>query len=157
VLLNRGVDEWYLTIAGSGTPSYVQELQTLATELGLAEHVRFLGHVTGVAKADLFRVSDLLVLPSHKENFGMTVLEALEHGMPVIVSKGTPWRDVERIDCGLWVDNHPESLAHAIARCRTVPLKELGERGRIWVYERFSSARIGQQMFSLYQQLLTGR
>ena len=43
----------------------------------------------------------------------MVVAEALGHGVPVVVSRGTPWQRVEREGCGLWVGNRPEELAAA--------------------------------------------
>jgi glycosyltransferase involved in cell wall biosynthesis len=79
-----------LDIYGTGVPSYVQAMQQLAGDLGVAARVRFHGHVDGEAKRDAFLNADLFVLPPHSENFGMVVAEALAHGVPAVVSHRAP-------------------------------------------------------------------
>ena len=71
----------------------------------IAEHkvprVKFVGELNGQAKYDFLSAADLYVLPSFTENFGVTVVEALACGTPVIVSKGTPWQGVEGVEIGV--------------------------------------------------------
>jgi len=55
-------------------------------ELGLREHVRFTGFVTGRDKAYLLRRSDWFLLPSKQENFGIAVLEAVEQDCAIAIS-----------------------------------------------------------------------
>ncbi len=55
-----------------------------------------------------------LHLASHHENFGMVYAEALAAGTPVVASTNTPWQDVEKYNCGKWVENTPEKFAKAI-------------------------------------------
>ena len=134
-----------LVIAGDGDKLYVQSLNVQIRELGLSATVQMMGHVSGDAKREFFESADVLIVPSHTENFGLVVAEALAHGVPVIASRGTPWRRVEDIGCGLWVENDPESLAAAIQRISAMPLREMGRRGREWMHgeirERFSRPR----------------
>ena len=80
-----------LVIAGEGDRVYTEELESLVRELGIQECVRFAGHVEKEEKQKLLASSYVLVLPSHTENFGNVVVEALAQGTPVIASKNTPW------------------------------------------------------------------
>ena len=142
-----------LSICGKGNNGYAHSLKALADKLGLAEQVRFEGHVTGQEKIKCFERSDVFVMPSHNESFGLSAAEALSHGLPVIVSKGTPWSEVEREGCGLWVDNNPQSLAQAINRIRQMPLQEMGSRGREWMAREFSWNVVAGKMFKVYEGL----
>jgi glycosyltransferase involved in cell wall biosynthesis len=113
------------------------------------------GHVIGDVKERLFSNADILVLPSYTENFGMVVVEALAHGVPVIASTGTPWSRLDEMGCGLWVPNNPKSLATAIQRMDRLPLGQMGENGREWMQKEFNWQYRTQQMLSCYQQVVT--
>ncbi|MGC1399118.1 glycosyltransferase, partial [Candidatus Binatus sp.] len=95
------------------------------------------------------------VAPSFTENFAIVVAEALAHGAAVIASTGTPWKDVERVGCGLCVANDPASLADAISKINSMPLAEMGERGRRWMAADFSWEKCAAEMIALYKTLLT--
>jgi glycosyltransferase involved in cell wall biosynthesis len=144
-----------LTIYGAGDAAYTTSLNELAEHLGLlGKSVFFAGNVDGEAKSLAFQTSDVCVVPSYTENFCMVVAEALAHGIPVIASHGTPWADVEKNRCGLWVDNSPESLAHAITHIRSMELPEMGARGRDWMMSDFSWDSVAKKMMGVYQSLI---
>lgn len=85
---------WELVLVGDGSSDYRGSLETLAfSELGL-KSISFPGFLSGQQKHDMLLSLDCLVLPSKSENFGMVVPEALCRGIPVIASKGTPWREL---------------------------------------------------------------
>jgi glycosyltransferase involved in cell wall biosynthesis len=86
LLMDRGVPV-QLTVAGTGKKEYESSLHRLSAELGLTNAVTFTGSVTGPAKARLFLESDIFLLPSDDENFGIGVAEALAHGVPVVASR----------------------------------------------------------------------
>ena len=87
---------WSLTIAGTGEPSYMESLRVRINDLNLEKKVHMIGEVGSDKKKACFTQSDVLVLPSHTENFGIVIAEALAHGVPVIAGKGTPWKRVEK-------------------------------------------------------------
>ena len=111
------------------------------------------GEVLADAKERVFQNADLCVVPSFTENFAIVVAEALARAVPVIASHGTPWQAVEPHGCGVWIDNSPESLAAAIARLRSGPLREMGARGREWMQRDFSWDTIGARMMAVYTDL----
>ncbi len=144
-----------LTIAGSGDAHYETGIRRKIRELALSDRVRMAGEVLGEAKSRLFENADVVVVPSHTENFGIVVAEALAHAVPVIASKGTPWKRIEEIGCGLWVDNDPGSVARAVERIGNMPLGEMGLRGRSWMAEEFSWSRRAREMRECYSSLLS--
>ncbi len=104
--------------------------------------------------ARLIQQLDLLVLPSHSENFGMVVAEALAAGVPVITTTATPWSDVVDRQCGWWVPDTPAGLVGAIADATTrsdANLTAMGERGRSWMQESFAwptiAARFVEELY----------
>jgi glycosyltransferase involved in cell wall biosynthesis len=143
-----------LDIYGTGDSSYSRLLASLANDLNLGDRVRFHGRVEAEEKTRVFLTADLCVVPSHGENFGMVVIEALAHGIPVIASKGTPWAEVEEKGCGFWVENSPDSLSQAILAMRSRDLAEMGQRGRRWMEECFGWDMIAAQMYGVYEELL---
>ena len=152
---------WRLTIAGHGSPAYQQSLEQLVHTLHLDGRVLFAGQVGEGAKGDLFAHSDLLILPSHSENFGLVVAEALAHGVPVVASRGTPWRDVERVGCGRWVDNAPPTLAAAMRELAQSSLCDRGLAGRHWIEREFAwpaiAARMSEQYSAMVRAMAVGR
>jgi len=151
---------WELVLVGDCEPDYRLALEELAfRKLGLS-NVKFCGFLSGQAKEDVLQSLDCLVLPSKSENFGMVVPEALVRGIPVIASKGTPWRDLEGSTvsgrCGWWVDNDIESMSLAIKQLMDLDISELIEMGRngIKLVEgNFSSDATAVEMKHTYEWL----
>jgi glycosyltransferase involved in cell wall biosynthesis len=143
-----------LAICGTGEVAYQDRLRSMVQDLGLNNSVKFQGRVDGVVKDGCFNEADVCVVPSYQENFCLVVAESLAHRVPVIASTGTPWQRVEEIGCGLWIENQPDELAAAIDRAATMPLAEMGQRGRAWMQREYSWATIAQQMYRQYEALI---
>jgi glycosyltransferase involved in cell wall biosynthesis len=142
-----------LSIFGQGDHTYTQRLRELVKELRMEERISFCGHVEGVDKCNAFMCADLCVIPSFTENFGMVVAEALAHAVPVVASRGTPWAQIEERGCGIWSENSPEALQHAIETMRRSCLKELGQRGRLWIQQQYTWELVAHHMCDLYQDV----
>lgn len=141
-----------LTIYGSGDVAYTASLQELAGNLGLlGNSVVFAGNVDGENKSSAFHSADVCVVPSYTENFCLVVSEALAHGVPVIASKGTPWADVEKYRCGLWVENSVTSLGNAIKRIRYQNPAVMGLRGHRWMQSEFGWDRVASSINQIYR------
>lgn len=72
-------------IVGGGEQYY--ELITLAANLGISKHVLFVGFQRGKQWRDAYAIGDLFVMPSISEPFGLTALEAIAYGSPILISK----------------------------------------------------------------------
>ena len=79
-------DNCYLLIAGTGSPEYESYIDKLITELKLQSHIVKLGLVTGNDKLKVYRNAHIFILPSLNENFGLSVIESLQSGTPVLIS-----------------------------------------------------------------------
>ena len=80
--------DWHCVLAGplDRDPDFVGQLRTRITRLGYGHRVRLTGVLTGAALNHAYATADLLVAPSRTETYGMTVTEALAHGLPVIAA-----------------------------------------------------------------------
>lgn len=117
--------------------------------------VRYVGAVRGSEKLDLLASARALVLPSHSENFGMVVAEALACGTPVVVSRNCPWRVVEERGAGFWVENTPAQVAEALRALLADPAKAeaMGQRGRA-IAAGLGWDAIARQMIAHYEEAL---
>lgn len=145
-----------LLIIGDGDEEYVSFLKKEVIRLGLT-NVCFTGFLSGKEKDETIASLDFLVVPSDFENFGMIVLDALMNQVPVIASKGTPWSDLEKFDCGFWVDNDIQTLAstlkHALLLDKETRIK-MGMNGRELVKNKYSTTAVCSQMEQLYDWIL---
>ncbi len=146
-------DHISLDIYGTGNAHYCNSLHELVRNLGLSGSVCFKGELDSEDKLTAFISSDICVIPSFTENFGMVIAESLAHGVPVITSTGTPWKKLEEKQCGLFVDNDPDTLAISIQRLTLEDLEKMGKRGRVWMQEEYNWQSIGEQMFKLYKTM----
>lgn len=151
---NSNTDGWILEIAGNGDENYIKSLIKSAKDL---KNVSFIGAKYGEAKWDFLRSADVMVLPTHSENFGIVVAEALAVGVPVITTQGTPWKDLEIHQCGWWIDLSVSNLEKTIATVTHISTKELenmGNEGRKLVNEKYDVKAIAKKMIELYQKIL---
>ncbi len=148
---------WKLRIVGPDEGGHRAELGRQTVALGLGETVAFVGPLAGEAKEAAYREADLFVLPTHSENFGIAVAEAMAHGLPVITTHGAPWKLLEEERCGWWVPVNVEGIASALedaTRRSPEELAAMGMRGRKVVEERFSWDGIAQEFVACYAWLL---
>jgi glycosyltransferase involved in cell wall biosynthesis len=155
--LRQEFPDWHLIIAGPDFDGHAAEVREVIGRGGAAEATTFAGPVYGQDKARLYRESDLFVLPTEWENFGIAVAEALASELPVITTRGTPWQELESSQSGWWIESTApalvETLRHAMSRSNAERV-EMGRRGRALVQERYAWPAIAQQMRSLYGWML---
>jgi len=145
--------DWRLRVVGPGDPAYRRKLSALALSLG-AERVTFTGPLYGLEKVEAYQSANLFVLPTHSENFGMAVAEALAAGCPVVTTKGAPWADLPEQRAGWWIDIGIEPLRLALDEAMSKHPRELmamGARGRAWMERDFSWGEIAARMIESYR------
>jgi glycosyltransferase involved in cell wall biosynthesis len=97
----------------TGNAALYPPLEPLIRELGIAEHVRLTGFVGEEDKRDLYRAAAAFAFVSEYEGFGLTPLEALACGAPVICSNRSSLPEVVG-EAGLLIDPEPEPIARAL-------------------------------------------
>ena len=149
--------DWRLVIAGPDEGGYRAGMERIASDVGIADSVAFVGPVYGATKTKLMADADLFVLPSHSENFGVVVAEALAAGIPVITTTGTPWSMLPARGAGWWVSPEVASLAMALEEATLLPavtLRDMGQRGRALARERYDWSAIAATSGDAYRWLV---
>lgn len=158
VALQSSFPDWRLRIVGPGGEAYLAEVKKLAASLA-AERVDFVGPLYGSEKRQAYQAASLFVLPTHSENFGMAVAEALAAATPVVTTRGAPWSGLSEQRAGWWIDIGVDPLRQALEEAMSKDAGELaamGARGRAWMERDFSWQQIATQMIESYQWVLTG-
>lgn len=150
--------DWRLSVVGRGEPAHERAVRELVRTLAL-RRVEFAGPLYGDAKSHAFFDADLFVLPTHSENFGVAVAEALAHGCPAVVSRGAPWSGLAEEGCGWWVRHDVPALAEALGEAMSSPhatLAGMGARGRRWMERDYAWTAVASRMEAAYRWILTG-
>jgi glycosyltransferase involved in cell wall biosynthesis len=117
---------WQLVIAGPDKVGWQKELEALAARLGIANRITWTGSLEGAPKWGAFSASEVFVLPSHQENFGIVVAEAMACSLPVIVSdKVNIWREVVSYEAGFVGEDTTEGTKASLRRWSTLTADEI--------------------------------
>jgi len=96
------VKDVQLVMAGPTDHDYGQRMQALAKSLRVDDQVTWTGMVSGDVKWGAFRAADAFILPSHQENFGIAVAEAMACSLPVLISNQVNiWREIQQSEGGI--------------------------------------------------------
>lgn len=146
-----------LVIAGSGEAEYVQSLRRQAEILGIDGQVVWAGFLGGHEKLAAFAAASVFTLPSHSENFGIALVEALAAGLACVTTPGVAVsEDMSEWDAGLIVPCDVLSLAQGLERILADAAlgRRLGVNARRLAKDRFSMETMGRGLHALYQHLL---
>ena len=148
-----------LVIAGEPTPgaeAYASGLRTLADDLGIAQRVRFLPAQDRTAAAALLASSDVVVIPSYSETFGLVALEAAASGVPAAAGAHTGLREAapEHISALHVNGRDPAAWARAITTLLTDPVlrTSLGARARAFALRHSWEAQAAK-LEEVYREL----
>jgi glycosyltransferase involved in cell wall biosynthesis len=143
-------------IAGNGTPAYEAEIQALLVASGIDDRTQMVGYVEGEQKDLLIQGADLFALTSHSENFGISVLEALVVGTPVLVTPGVGLATVVRDhDLGYVTELDIEAITQTLDRYLAAPdrAKMMGTRAREFTLEHYTWDKIATDLVRVYRSL----
>lgn len=109
--------ELHLVMAGPDQNGWLPSLQAQAESLGIAARISWVGMLRGNAKWGAFYAAQVYLLPSHQENFGIAVAEALACGLPVLISdKVNIWREIAGADAGVVETDTVDGTERALRR-----------------------------------------
>jgi glycosyltransferase involved in cell wall biosynthesis len=143
--------DWFLLLVGVPEEDDAASLNAVIAAGGAQDRA---AAFDGANHPAPFALAELFVLPSHSENFGLVIAEALAAGVPALVTDKTPWHDLERQNAGWCVpwERWPATLGAALA----LPPGELAARGvagRAWVARDFTWAASARQLLDFYPTL----
>lgn len=145
-----------LVIAGDGPPEFVAELERRAAERGIRPRVEFVGWVGGERKRALLAGARAVAMLSSQENFGISAVEALALGVPLVVAEQVDLADdVRRVGCGWVVPSTAEAAALALSSALE-DASEAARRGRAggaWARAEFTWDRIAGLWVELYRTI----
>lgn len=143
--------DWLLLIAGMAEDYTAAELAAVVAAAGGADRIAVFD---GAGHPPPYAVASLFVLPSHSENFGLVIAEALAAGVPVLVTDTTPWTGLATNESGWCVPwaKFSDNLAAALAT-RPAGLEAMGRRGREWAGRDFSWERAARLLSEFYRHL----
>lgn len=148
-------DAWELFIVGTGETNYIKELKKLSGELSISDKVHWKGYLEGKEKFDLLKSMDWFVLPSLSENFGISVIEALSVGVPVIISKAVGVSTVVNSNkAGMICQDNPDGLAEVMIRAMSSSSEEFSKAALALTTNYFSWSCIAKELASFYSTLI---
>jgi glycosyltransferase involved in cell wall biosynthesis len=151
-----------LTVAGSGAPGYEAAVRDSIVAQGLQQNVLMTGRLDGAAKWGAYACAELFLLPSRQENFAITVAEAMQMGVPVVISdKVNIWPYVLEAGAGRVLnDNEIEgALEQELLRLLAAPnaIKAMGESGRDFARKNLTWPRAVACLLKCYGEVLASR
>ena len=153
--LERAPRDWLLLLVGIPQDYAPADLEAYVTRMSGAGRVRAFA---GVNRPPPYAVASLFLLPSHNENFGLVIAEALAHGVTALVTDTTPWSGLNTADRGWCVpwSNYGDALVAATAEAPQ-RLCERGSRAREWVLREFSWDKSARDLAAFYQKLIDAK
>jgi glycosyltransferase involved in cell wall biosynthesis len=145
-----------LVFAGPDQTGWARGLKALADALNISGKVLWTGMLSGDLKWGMLRLAETFVLPSHQENFGIAVAEALACGTPVLISnKVNIWREVADDDAGLVDDDDEPGTARLLGKWLALPAERrnaMRANARECFQSRFEVARAADAIVQVVTQ-----
>lgn len=155
--LARKRDDVHLAIVGPDDEGFGAKVRAWIRDEGIASAVTFTGLLQGELRAAAMRDSEMFVLPSYSENFGIAVIEAMACGLPVVISdKVNIWREVKAVNAGMTTECDIEAVAEAMDGLLSdrENAARMGQNGKLLVAERYNWPSIARMLEAAYTSLL---
>ena len=146
--------DWLLLVAGIPQEYSRDDLTDYVTRQGAGDRIAVFD---GSDLPPPYGVASLFLLPSHSENFGLVIAEAMAWGVPVLVTNTTPWAEVGAQGAGWCVpwEDYGDALRAALAEASD-RRGQRGARARDWVIAHYSWEQGARPLAEFYRQLIDG-
>jgi glycosyltransferase involved in cell wall biosynthesis len=149
--------QWHLVIAGPDQLGWQAILSQRAEQVGLASRIAWTGMISGATKWGALRTAEAFVLPSHQENFGIAVAEALAVGLPILISdKVNIWREIQADGAGIVKEDTLEGTCKLLQSYVDMPegkIQAMRECARACFEQRFEIRRAAQNLEAILSRL----
>jgi len=146
----------HLVIAGPDSGGMQTELAALAKRLAVARAVTWTGMLRGSMKVGAFQAAEAFVLPSHQENFGIAVAEALSCRVPVLISNRVNiWREIDQDRAGIVADDTLQGTEQLLRKWLALSGKErqsMAQNAERCFRERFHIDVAASNLLRLFAQ-----
>jgi glycosyltransferase involved in cell wall biosynthesis len=152
-----GRADTHLVFAGPDESSLKAQLRAQSIDTGCAERVHFTGLLKGPGILQAFADADLLVMPSIMESFGLSAIEAMAAGLPILVSENVPVGTcAAESGAGRMVPGTSAAFARALAQILHQPqqLKAMGRRAKKLAEREFDISVVAQRMLDHYRSVI---
>ncbi|WP_325383572.1 glycosyltransferase [Edaphobacter sp.] len=147
--------ELNLVMAGPDQQQWSAELQQTAAQAGIANRIHWPGMITGDAKWGAFYGAEAFILPSHQENFGIAVAEAMACGTPVLLSdKVNIAEEIANDGAGYMEPDTPDGTLHLLERwIATSPYdrQRLGDQALHSFNQRYDMEQTAKTIIGLFE------
>lgn len=141
-------------VGGDGGSGYRATVEALLSSQGLNDGVHLTGELRGTEKTAAFESAGIFVLTSRSEGHPLAALEAMERGLPVILTPQCYLPEVAEMGAGIVAEPDVTEVARAIVRLASSQdaRREMGCAGRRLIEERFSADRVASLQLKLYKE-----
>src|SRR5450631_1043151 len=156
---SRDFPEFDLLIAGPDQVGLTPQLIEIAAQLGIEKRIHWPGMLSGDEKWGAFRMAAFFVLPSHQENFGIAVIEAMALGVPVLITKKVNiWHEVQLSGSGHVVLDDVDDIGRGLRYfCSLAPdqLHDIGVKARTCFERQFDLEKNALEIINLMTETLS--
>jgi glycosyltransferase involved in cell wall biosynthesis len=154
--LKREFPKLWFVLAGTGTSDFVARVHSWIDQSEIRAFTKEIGFVSGKDKADAFAAANIFALPSLNENFGIVVIEAMECGLPVLISSEVYiCQDIAGAGAGVICSHELNSVIKALRSMLdgSVDLRLMGERARQLVRTRYQPEAATEALIKAYESV----
>ena len=145
-----------LVMAGPDQTGWVGSLKESARRLGVSERIVWIGMARGDLKWGAYHACEAFVLPSHQENFGIAVVEALACAKPVLISnKVNIWREIEQDGAGIVADDTLAGTCRLLEAWQALPAsarQTMGQNAARSFRCRFTVDAMAESLIALFRE-----
>ena len=159
-IIAKKSNEAHLFIAGDGEGGYKERVEQEVINLGLQKRVTFSGFLNSKERLEAYMGSDIFILPSYSENFGLSAVEAMACALPVVISDRVGiCREVKDKNSGIIVETNAESVYHGLKKLLEDEglRKELSENGKLIVREYYDIDKVADKMIKVFKETSSER